>query len=131
MRFFVCALTAILLFPASVGAQPAPGGSVKAMKFTVLSTMLVGTHPSGGIGEWGFAALLEVDGRRWLIDTGLRAEAVLRNAEELRVDLSTVTDVVLIHNHAGRIWPARSYPARAPSGTDASGVASTGTMPSA
>lgn len=100
MRFFVCALTAILLFPASVGAQPAPGGSVKAMKFTVLSTMLVGTHPAGGIGEWGFSGVLEVDGRRWLIDTGLRAETVLRNAEELRVDLSTVTEVVLTHNHA-------------------------------
>jgi 7,8-dihydropterin-6-yl-methyl-4-(beta-D-ribofuranosyl)aminobenzene 5'-phosphate synthase len=52
-----------------------------------------------GIGEWGFAALLEVDGRRFLIDTGGRAETVLRNSEELGVDLSTVTDVVLTHNH--------------------------------
>jgi 7,8-dihydropterin-6-yl-methyl-4-(beta-D-ribofuranosyl)aminobenzene 5'-phosphate synthase len=61
--------------------------------------MLVGTNPRGGIGEWGFAGLLEVDGRRVLVDTGLRAETVLRNAEELRIDLSTVVDVVLTHNH--------------------------------
>lgn len=98
MRFRVCALAAILLFPASIRTQPA-AVPVKAMKFTVLSTMLVGTNPAGGIGEWGFSGLLEVDGRRWLIDTGLRAETVLRNAEELRVDLSAVTDVVLTHNH--------------------------------
>lgn len=35
-----------------------------------------------------------------LIDTGLRAETVLHNAEELGVDLSTVTEVVLTHNHS-------------------------------
>ncbi len=67
-----------------------------AVQVTVLSTMLAETR---GIGEWGFAALLEVDGRRFLIDTGGRAETVLRNSEELGVDLSTVTDVVLTHNH--------------------------------
>jgi 7,8-dihydropterin-6-yl-methyl-4-(beta-D-ribofuranosyl)aminobenzene 5'-phosphate synthase len=73
------------------------------MKLTVLSTMLVGTNPSGGIGEWGFSGLLEVDGRRVLIDTGLRPETVLRNAEELRIDLSTITDVVLTHNHIDHV----------------------------
>ena len=72
---------------------------VRAMKITVLSTMLAG-NPGEGVGEWGFAALLEADGQRWLIDTGARAETVLRNAAELRVDLSTVTDVVITHNHA-------------------------------
>jgi 7,8-dihydropterin-6-yl-methyl-4-(beta-D-ribofuranosyl)aminobenzene 5'-phosphate synthase len=80
-------------------AQTATGVPVKAVKLTVLSTMLVGANPSGGTGEWGFSGLLEVDGRRLLIDTGLRAETVLRNAEELRIDLSTITDVVLTHNH--------------------------------
>jgi 7,8-dihydropterin-6-yl-methyl-4-(beta-D-ribofuranosyl)aminobenzene 5'-phosphate synthase len=94
------ALVAVLfVFPRTGSTQPITG-PVKTLKFTVLSTMLVGTNPSGGIGEWGFSGLLEADGRRLLIDTGLRAETVLRNAEELRVDLSTVTDVVLTHNHA-------------------------------
>jgi 7,8-dihydropterin-6-yl-methyl-4-(beta-D-ribofuranosyl)aminobenzene 5'-phosphate synthase len=53
-----------------------------------------------GIGEWGFAALVEVDGRRLLFDTGYRPETVLQNARELGIDLSTVTDVVLSHHHA-------------------------------
>ena len=76
-----------------------PTTPVRAMKITVLSTMLAG-NPREGVGEWGFAALLEADGQRWLIDTGARAETVLRNAAELSVDLSTVTDVVITHNHA-------------------------------
>lgn len=89
----------LLLFPRAGWTQTATGVPVNAMKLTVLSTMLVGANP-GGIGEWGFSGLLEVDGRRLLIDTGLRAETVLHNAEELRVDLSTVTEVVLTHNHS-------------------------------
>lgn len=78
---------------AARAAEPA-----KAVKVTVLSTMLAG-DPRGGIGEWGFAALLEVDGRKLLIDTGARPETVLRNVEELGIDLSDVTDVVITHNH--------------------------------
>jgi 7,8-dihydropterin-6-yl-methyl-4-(beta-D-ribofuranosyl)aminobenzene 5'-phosphate synthase len=52
-----------------------------------------------GVGEWGFAALVEADGHRILFDTGARPETVLRNAEELGIDLSTVDTVVLTHNH--------------------------------
>jgi 7,8-dihydropterin-6-yl-methyl-4-(beta-D-ribofuranosyl)aminobenzene 5'-phosphate synthase len=86
----------------TIAAAPARAQSsdppVKAMKVTVLSTMLVG-NAREGVGEWGFAAVLEVDGRRWLVDTGARAETVLRNAAELKVDLSDITDVVITHNH--------------------------------
>lgn len=71
---------------------------VQTLKVTVLSTMLTGGLQ--GIGEWGFAALVEADGRRWLVDTGARPETVLRNAAELGLDLSDVTDVVITHNHA-------------------------------
>lgn len=91
---YIAVLFAVLASPAAALAQQA-----KAVKVTVLSTMLVGS-PSTGVGEWGFAAVLEVDGRRLLIDTGARAETVFRNAEELKVDLSTITDLVLTHNHA-------------------------------
>ena len=76
--------------------QPVPA---KTLKVTVLSTMLAG-DPGQGIGEWGFAALIEADGQRLLVDTGARPETVLRNAAELGLDLSTVTDLVLTHNHA-------------------------------
>ncbi|HEU4402009.1 MAG TPA: MBL fold metallo-hydrolase [Candidatus Polarisedimenticolia bacterium] len=87
---------AVALALATTGARAAGTAPVKALKVTVLSTMLAGDV---GIGEWGFAALLEVDGRRLLIDTGDRPETVLHNAEELKIDLSTVTDVVITHNH--------------------------------
>jgi 7,8-dihydropterin-6-yl-methyl-4-(beta-D-ribofuranosyl)aminobenzene 5'-phosphate synthase len=52
-----------------------------------------------GLGEWGFAALVEADGRRLLFDTGARPETVLANARELGVDLSGVSDVILSHHH--------------------------------
>ena len=90
---------ALILLSAVASAQPATPVTANAVKFTVISTMLSGL-PGAGIGEWGFAGLLETDGHRLLIDTGARPEVVLRNAEELRIDLSTVTDVVLTHNHA-------------------------------
>ena len=99
MRFGRRAIVAVLLVCPHVGwTQTATPATAKAVKFTVISTMLSGM-PGAGIGEWGFAGLLETDGHRLLIDTGARADAVLRNAEELRIDLSTVTDVVLTHNH--------------------------------
>src|SRR5687768_15687966 len=95
------ALVVVLLtiMPGSVWAQTRVDAQVKAVKVTVLSTMLVGAAGANGMGEWGFAALLEADGRRILVDTGARAETVLKNVAELRIDLSDVTDLVLTHNH--------------------------------
>jgi 7,8-dihydropterin-6-yl-methyl-4-(beta-D-ribofuranosyl)aminobenzene 5'-phosphate synthase len=91
--------TALLLpGPAAAGA-PAQTARASQVKVTVLSTMLVG-NANAGIGEWGFAAVLEVDGRRLLIDTGARAETVLKNALELKVDLASITDLAITHNHA-------------------------------
>lgn len=75
-----------------------PADAAKDLKVTILSTMLVG-NSAAGVGEWGFAAVLEVDGRRLLVDTGARAETVLKNAAELKVDLASITDLVITHNH--------------------------------
>ena len=81
----------------SAAALPASAlGSVHALKITVLSTMLT---DAVGMGEWGFSALVEVDGHRLLFDTGGRPETVLHNARELGLDLSNVEDVILSHNH--------------------------------
>lgn len=82
----------------ALAALPLRAAEPKArdVKVTVLSTMLADL---GNIGEWGFAALVEVDGYRLLFDTGAREDTVLRNAEALKVDLSSVTDVLLSHNH--------------------------------
>ena len=68
---------------------------VKALKVTILSTMLA----DDGIGEWGFAALLEADGQKILVDTGAHPQTVLENARALKIDLSQVRDVVLTHFH--------------------------------
>lgn len=88
----------LLALVAGLAASALPAGErpAQAARVTVLSTMLADLT---GIGEWGFAALVEVDGYRVLFDTGAREETVLRNAEELGVDLAGVTDVVLSHNH--------------------------------
>ena len=98
-RLFGLALAAALLVsgPAArvASAQAARASNVKV---TILSTMLVG-NGSAGVGEWGFAAVLDVDGRRLLIDTGARADTVLKNAIELKVDLASITDLVITHNH--------------------------------
>ena len=79
-----------LLFAAPQGAPP-----VRTAKITILSTMLA----DRGIGEWGFAALVEADGKRLLFDTGSEPDTVLRNAQTLGMDLAEVTDVVLSHSH--------------------------------
>jgi len=92
--FSVALVLGLTAATGATAAEPA-----RAVKVTVLSTMVAGNR-GGGIGEWGFAALLEVDGQRLLIDTGERPETVMRNASELGIDLSDVSDLVLTHNHS-------------------------------
>ncbi len=75
--------------------RPAASTRVEALTITVLSTSVA----PRGVGEWGFAALVEADGHRILFDTGARPDTVLRNAQTLGLDLRTVTDVVLSHHH--------------------------------
>ena len=91
--------TSLLVLCALSAAAPTQAARASQVKVTVLSTMLVG-NANAGVGEWGFAAVLEVDGRRLLIDTGARAETVLKNAIELEVDLASITDLAITHNHA-------------------------------
>ncbi|MDX2152321.1 MAG: MBL fold metallo-hydrolase [Bryobacteraceae bacterium] len=81
----------------SVGAQAPAPRRVRSLRVTVLTTMLADGR---GIGEWGFAALVEADGRRILFDTGARPDTIVINSRELGVDLKGIPDVVLSHNHA-------------------------------
>lgn len=87
------AVLLLALAPAEA-AEPVP--RVQSLRILILSTMLA----DAGIGEWGFAALVEADGQRILFDTGARPETVLQNARELGVDLTGVRDLVLSHNHS-------------------------------
>jgi 7,8-dihydropterin-6-yl-methyl-4-(beta-D-ribofuranosyl)aminobenzene 5'-phosphate synthase len=75
-------------------------GPVKSVEVVILWTMLTDRF---GVGEWGFSALVEADGRRILFDTGARPETVLQNSRELKIDLSGVTDVILSHHHGDHV----------------------------
>jgi 7,8-dihydropterin-6-yl-methyl-4-(beta-D-ribofuranosyl)aminobenzene 5'-phosphate synthase len=78
-------------------SQPSTNANRAAsLNIVILSTMLA----DEGFGEWGFAALVEVDGRRLLFDTGANDDTVARNLKVLRLDLSDVERVILSHNHA-------------------------------
>lgn len=80
--------------PTAHAAAPVKS-KLKDLKITVLSTMLA----DDGIGEWGFAALVESGGKKILFDTGARPRTVLDNARELKIDLGEVENVVFSHFH--------------------------------
>ena len=90
MKRLLLVLLVLMLAPATALAA-----QVGRLKVTVLSTMMA----DQGVGEWGYAALVEVDGRKILYDTGARPETVLANAREMKIDLSGIEDVVLSHHH--------------------------------
>ena len=60
-------------------AGPAMAQQVHKLKITVPVTNVAGDMRAGE-GEWGYSALVEVDGHRILYDTGASADMVLRNA---------------------------------------------------
>ena len=101
MKKFIFAFPLIaLLFVANPSRTDAQSASatppeLHTLKITILSTMLA----DDGIGEWGFAALVEADGHKILFDTGARPNTVLENARELKIDLGDVQDVILSHFH--------------------------------
>ena len=84
-------LLVLFIPPVCVAQNP----KIKDFKITILSTMLSDTH----IGEWGFSAIIEADGRRILFDTGSREKTVLQNARELKINLENIDNVFLSHNH--------------------------------
>jgi 7,8-dihydropterin-6-yl-methyl-4-(beta-D-ribofuranosyl)aminobenzene 5'-phosphate synthase len=49
--------------------------------------------------DWGFAALIEYDGKRILFDTGNHADTFRRNVEALGIDLKRLDAVVISHRH--------------------------------
>ena len=83
----------LFALPFAAMAQ-APARRVKKLQIRILSTMLAET----GIGEWGFAAMVEADGHRILFDAGTRPDTVIENAKALRVDLA-VNEMLLSHFH--------------------------------
>lgn len=85
----------LLLRPSHPTTQPAAADVVFSLTITILSTMLA----DDGFGEWGFAALVDVDGKKILFDTGAHEDTVSRNLAALGLSLADVDTVVLSHNH--------------------------------
>ena len=104
----------LLAVPRAVAQTAPPGHRVASLEIKILSTMLA----DEGFGEWGFAALVEVDGRRILFDTGANNDTVQRNLKALKLDLSDVEVVILSHNHSdhttGLLPLRRQYVAKSP-----------------
>jgi 7,8-dihydropterin-6-yl-methyl-4-(beta-D-ribofuranosyl)aminobenzene 5'-phosphate synthase len=89
-------LSVLLLQPSGAEGSANPAAKAIEVQVTILSSNLAGIPT---VGEWGLSALVEVDGQCILFDAGRNPETVLRNAEELDVDLSCVSDIVLSHFH--------------------------------
>src|SRR4051812_46032712 len=101
MRRFLVLLACLTGFPLFTFAANQEGAHrVRALKVTVLSTMLA---DGDELGEWGFAALVEVDGHRILFDTGEHSDVVQKNVRTMKIDLTTVPEVVLSHWHGDHI----------------------------
>lgn len=96
MRKLGTLVAAVIAIAAAAAAQSTSGHRAKSIDIRVLSTMLA---DDDGIGEWGFSALVVVDGHRILFDTGAREDTVLINSRALKIDLTNVPDVILSHNH--------------------------------
>ncbi|WP_164978710.1 MBL fold metallo-hydrolase [Pseudoxanthomonas composti] len=86
-------LSALGLAPGARAASPA-----SAPKITVLYDAFGDPGPLRK--DWGFAALIEVDGKRILFDTGNDAEVFAHNVKTAGVDLSRLDSVVLSHRHS-------------------------------
>jgi 7,8-dihydropterin-6-yl-methyl-4-(beta-D-ribofuranosyl)aminobenzene 5'-phosphate synthase len=79
----------------------AADSKVRTVDVRILSTMLA---DDDGFGEWGFAALVTVDGRPILFDTGAHPDTVLRNAKLLKVDLSSACGERDLHSARAEGW---------------------------
>ncbi len=74
-KIVALAFCLIMLMPSTV-----PAGQVKALRVTVLSTMLA----DQGLGEWGYSALVDVDRHKFLFDTGARPRRGVEECQGLK-----------------------------------------------
>jgi len=87
------AIFALLAFTATLWAAP-PGGKAQ---ITILYDAI--GKPSPMQKDWGFAALIEYNGKRILFDTGDNPDILGNNAKSKGVDLSQLDFVVMSHRH--------------------------------
>lgn len=93
---FVSAL--ILTSGAATKSQAAPAPAAASPRITVLYDAF--GKDSKMTKDWGYSALVEINGKRILFDTGDNPEILARNAKAKGVDLKKLDFVVLSHRHA-------------------------------
>jgi 7,8-dihydropterin-6-yl-methyl-4-(beta-D-ribofuranosyl)aminobenzene 5'-phosphate synthase len=79
-------------------AAPSPRAPTPSLATVTILYDAFGGQP-GLTQDWGFAALIEFQGRRILFDTGNNAEIFAQNVRRLHVDLRRLDFVVLSHRH--------------------------------
>jgi 7,8-dihydropterin-6-yl-methyl-4-(beta-D-ribofuranosyl)aminobenzene 5'-phosphate synthase len=71
--------------------------AAEGLKFTIIYDNYVARD--GLKSDWGFSCLIEGLDKTILFDTGTKPEVFRHNLEKLDVDLSTVDQIVITHNH--------------------------------
>jgi 7,8-dihydropterin-6-yl-methyl-4-(beta-D-ribofuranosyl)aminobenzene 5'-phosphate synthase len=100
MRSASLSLLALLVVAPPLAASPAHRHTAPA-RVTILYDAF-GTAP-GLTQDWGFAALIEYDGRRILFDTGNNAAIFEKNVRALHIDLRRLDFAVISHRHGDHI----------------------------
>ena len=88
--FYLLSLAVALCYAFSASAQ-------SEKRITILYDAF--GPPSSLKMDWGFAALIEYNGRRILFDTGNNAKIFEHNVNQLNVDLTKLDAVVISHRH--------------------------------
>lgn len=84
-------LASAVVLPARAGAEPLPN------RVTIIYDAFGGR--AGLTRDWGFAALVEYNGKRILFDTGNNADLFAKNVRALGIDLNAIDFVVISHRH--------------------------------
>jgi 7,8-dihydropterin-6-yl-methyl-4-(beta-D-ribofuranosyl)aminobenzene 5'-phosphate synthase len=84
----------VLVVGAFQARAQAPGPSVTVTYLYDNTTAVPGTTA-----DWGFACLVETNGRRVLFDTGTKPEVLRANLAALKIDIAKLDALVLSHDH--------------------------------
>jgi len=98
MKKWVFCLMALVVLSGTAGAAD-------EFRVTILYDNTV--HTPGTKADWGFACLIEGAEKTILFDTGTQPDILRHNIEILGIDLNTVDQVVLSHehgDHTGGLW---------------------------
>jgi 7,8-dihydropterin-6-yl-methyl-4-(beta-D-ribofuranosyl)aminobenzene 5'-phosphate synthase len=93
-------LTFLLLASLAGPGAPLPHASPPTT-VTILYDAFGGSR--GLVRDWGFAVLIEYEGKRILFDTGNNAAIFEQNAQRLNIDLTKLDLVVVSHRHSDHV----------------------------